>query len=284
MTADPSPGTSSLDPDVLDRLNRLSLSRSFTPEIDIDWEATTTDEEYAALYPAWSLLEGTGFDAPLDSAGRITFAKYQQINLMLFTGLLERHGIGSLARLYDVDPAQPFSEYVGHFIKEEIYHYTMFQRAVRKIAATIPGDRLLPTRRLDFLLRWLFRGIGVLPGRKLRLSLTFTFFQFAEQITIYANQMVRVTLPREKSLVAQIWAYHAMDESRHLAFDSMILEHSRLPWPLGWLPRVLALPCCALLSLSLNANEIWIARQLGLAVRLRHLPRLVRTTRAPFKR
>ena len=41
MTAAQANGSSPLDPQVLDRLNQLSLTRSFTPEIDIDWDATT---------------------------------------------------------------------------------------------------------------------------------------------------------------------------------------------------------------------------------------------------
>ena len=81
-------------PDLLDdreflaRLNRLSLTRSFTPQTDVDWDAVTTDEEYESLYPVWSLFVGSGLDDKLDSAGRVRFVKYQQMNLMLFTGLL----------------------------------------------------------------------------------------------------------------------------------------------------------------------------------------------------
>src|SRR5947207_13098531 len=89
----------SSDADMLERLNRLSLTRSFTPQIDIDWDADTTDAEYASLYSAWSLLVGSGLDDGLDEAGRVAFVKYQQMNLMLFTGLLERHAITALAEL-----------------------------------------------------------------------------------------------------------------------------------------------------------------------------------------
>ena len=46
----------------------------------------------------------------------------------------------------------------------------------------------------------------------------------------------------------------------------------------------MAAPCCVWLSLTLNANEIWIGRQLGLPLRGWHLPRLMRRTQAPFKR
>ncbi len=269
---------------LLERLNRLSLTRSFTPELDVDWSAETTDEEYAALYDAWSLLVGTGYDQDLGPAAKVAFAKYQQMNLMAFTGLLERHAIGTLAGLYDLDDAQPFTEYIAHFIKEEIYHVTLFNRAVAAIQGSLPGRPPLPVRSVDRVLRWVFRLAGTLPGRKLRVSVTFTLLRFAELISIYAHQMAHERIARRESLVCQIWAFHALDEARHLAFDAMILEQNRLPRAVEWLPRVLATPCCVLLSLLLNANEIWIARQLGAKVSLRHLPSLMRRTQAPFKR
>ncbi|MCC2669067.1 MAG: hypothetical protein K0Q72_1538 [Armatimonadetes bacterium] len=272
------------DERLLERLNRLSLTRSFTPQVDVDWEQVTTDEEYAALYPAWSLLHGTGLDRDWDTAQQIVYVKYQQMILMSFTGLLERHAIGTLARLYDLDPAEPFSEYVGHFIKEEIYHHALFMRAVSRIQATVTDYPPLPTRRVDRLLRLLFAFTGALPGRKLRTTLTFIILRFAEQVTIYAHQMVQSRLARPESLVAQVWAFHALDESRHLAFDELILERNRLPRALAWLPTLLAVPCCLLMSLCLNGSELWIARQLGVGVHAWHLPGLMRRTQAPFKR
>jgi predicted metal-dependent hydrolase len=275
---------SSCDHDLLVRLNRLSVTRSFTPQIDIDWEQTTTDAEYEVLYSAWSLLEGTGVDRELDRAGRVTFVKYQQMNLMAFTGLLERHAISTLAAVYDLDPSHEFSEYLGHFIKEEIYHHMMFTRAVEKIHSSMPGTKPLPVRSLDRTLRRLFRFANAMPGEKLRSTMAFTILRFAEQVTIYAHQMVQSKISRRESLINQIWAFHALDEARHLAFDAMILERNQLWRPLAWIPRALAAPLCVSLSLLLNANEVWIARQLGVPVRLWQLPWLMRRTRAPFKR
>ena len=272
------------DARLLERLNRLSVTRSFTPQIDVDWAQETTDAEFGALYEAWSLLHGTGLDSGWDEAARVVIVKYQQMNLMSFTGLLERHAIATLARLYDLDPAEPFSEYVGHFIKEEIYHHMLFARAVTAVQATVTGYPPLPTQRVDRLLRAVFAFANWLPGRKLRTTLTFTILRFAEQVTIYAHQMVQSRLPRTESLVAQVWAFHALDESRHLAFDAMILERNRLPRALAWLPLAVAAPCCVLLSLCLNANELWIARKLGVPVHFGHLPKLMRRTQAPFKR
>jgi hypothetical protein len=269
---------------LLDRLNRLSVTRSFTPQVDVDWSQTTTDEEYGSLYEAWSLLHGTGLDSGWGESERIVFVKYQQMNLMSFTGLLERHAIGTLARLYDLDPAEPFSEYVGHFIKEEIYHHMLFTRAVARVQESVTDHPPLPTAGVDRILRVIFGFAGGLPGRKLRTTLTFIILRFAEQVTIYAHQMVEQRIPRRESLIAQVWAFHALDESRHLAFDAMILERNRLPRALAWLPLAAAVPCCLLLSLCLNANELWIARRLGVSLGLWRLPILMRRTTAPFKR
>ena len=268
----------------LERLNELSLSHSFTPQIDIDWLQTTTDEEYLALYDAWSLLAGTGKDRDLERSGRIAFAKYQQMNLMLFTGLLERHGIASLSRLYDLDSSQPFAEYVGNFIKEEVYHYTMFTRAVAQIRLSMPERLQPPEWRIDTLMRGMFRFVVWLPGRRLRSHVTFSLFRFAERVTMIADHTARHHIERAESFVRQIWQYHALDEARHLAFDDWVLEQSRLPRPLAWLPAMLIAPMCLLLSLVLNANEIEAARRLGVTVRIWHLPQLMLRTEAPFKR
>src|SRR5262245_26473179 len=152
----------------LQKLNRLSLTRSFTPQTDVDWDAVTTDQEYKSLYPVWSLFVGSGMDDHLDDAARVKFVKYQQMNLMLFTGLLERHAIAELARLYGLDPHDEFPEYVGHFIKEEIYHHPLFQRAARQILQSMPGAPPLPTRAIDRSLRVLFGFLGLIPWRRLR--------------------------------------------------------------------------------------------------------------------
>lgn len=279
-----SDGMSTPDEKLLERLNRLSLSRSFIPQVDIDWDANTTDTEYESLYSSWSLLEGTGLDGSLDFHGRAKFAKYQQMNLMIFTELVERHALTALIKLYGTDRSRAFNEYIGHFIKEESYHATMFMLAVEKIQSTMPGCMPVPTRGMDLTLRWLWRFLNALPGKKLRRATTFGFLHFAEQVTLHAHRMTRKKIKRKESLINQVWAYHALDESRHVVFDRMILERDKPPRPLAWVPSLLAPPCSALASVVLNANEIWAARQLGVRVRLWQLPGLMRRTRAPFKR
>ena len=279
MDRKPSP-----DSELLDQLNRLSLERTFTPQTDIDWTAESAAEEYASLFPAMSLFAGTGKADDLDDPRRTALMQYQQLNLMRFTAQLERHGIGVLAQLYDGDKSQPFTEYLGNFLKEEIYHYTMFTRAVDQIEAAMPGAPKLPYWRIDWSMWLLFVLVSWLPGRKLRANLTFRFFQFAEQLSIFVHHSVQTTIPRKGGLINQVWSYHAIDEARHLAFDRMMLERNQLWPPFSWFATALTASCCVMLAVIANANEIWAARQLGAKVRLWNLPGLLKATTAPFKR
>jgi hypothetical protein len=267
----------------LDRLNRASLDKSFVPQTDLDWEVPTTDDEYVRLYEVWSLLKGSDKDRGFSDADKATYAKVQQITLMRFTALLERHGMFGIAQLYDQPIPTALAEYLGHFIKEETYHYSMFVKAIERIESTMPGV-VPPSAAFDRSLRMIFGLVALVPSARLRLGLTFTMFRFAEQVTIYAHDLVRKTLPRREGLVAQVWARHALDEARHLKFDDMVVERMRLPGIFARLPELLILPACVLMSTLLNANEVWIARRLGAKVGLRHLPGLVKKTAAPFKR
>jgi len=272
------------DQGLLERLNRASLARSFIPQVDIDWDQTTTDAEYESLYSSWSLLEGSDLNGLLDGPARVTIVRYQQMNLMIFTELLERYALTAIVRLYETEHSEPFREYLGHFIKEESYHTTMFARAIAKIGATMPRRKPLPARPARLLLRWTFRLLNSFPSQRVRVGVTFAFLRYAEQISIYAHQAVQSKIGRKESFIRQVWACHALDESRHLVFDSMILERHRLARPLGWIPRYLAVFFAALLSLLLNANEIWAYRQAGAPVHLWQLPGLMWRTEASFKR
>src|SRR5262249_143225 len=105
---------------LLDKLNAASWTHSFSPEACVD-SAITTGAEFSALYGAWSLLLGSRHDASLSEDQRIRFAKYQQMNLMLFTALFERYGLATFESFYDNDDDDRYHEYVTHFIKEETY-------------------------------------------------------------------------------------------------------------------------------------------------------------------
>jgi hypothetical protein len=278
------PPLSADDHAFLVKLNRLSLHQSFDPELDVDWAAETGDGEFLALYDAWSLLAGSGKDDNLDSRARIDFARYQQANLMLFTGFLERYGLHALVKLYDDEENLVVVEALGHFVKEEVFHHTMFMRAIARLESDMPERPTLPRRHVQWFFRLVFAFIALVPFRRLRISVGFLLLEFAEEISIVAHSVSARTVPRKDSFAPRIWALHALDEVRHLRFDAFIRRRYRPPPPFGLLVKVFAAPLCLFSSLLLNANDVWAARQVGARVSLWHLPLLVKKTTAPFKR
>jgi len=268
---------------VLAKLNRGSLNRSFIPDIDIDWDGNTTDEEYLSLYRHWSLFYDSKYEGYFDDEKRVLFAKYQQANLMLFSALTERYAIPLLSQLLDLDDAPEFRDYVIFFIKEESYHYTMFLRAHDNITATMPGMKELPRGPMKRSLRWFFRFVVMIPWKRLKIQTLFLFFSFIEKVTIDAHLESKDAIPREDSFIRQIWELHAIDERRHLAFDKLIMDKAAMPWGLRWMPRTIVLPWALICSMCVNRNELWSARQLGVPAYIWNLRGLMKRAKAPFK-
>jgi hypothetical protein len=267
----------------LARLNAASIERSFVPARDVAWEGTTSAEEWLALYRAWSLFPGSRFESGFTDETRACFARYQQATLMLVTASLERYALPMLEDLLRENRDPEFVEYIGHFIKEETYHYVMFMRAVAKIEAEMPARPPLPRARTERRLEWTFRLLRWMPGRRFRTALSFTMFHFAEQVSVHAHAVAKDVVPRKDAFVPQIWTLHAVDEARHLQFDRLLLDKLVLPPMARALARFLAVPFCAMATLTVHLNEAWAARQLGVRVRLRHLLWLLRAPVSPFK-
>jgi hypothetical protein len=269
---------------LLQKLNRRSWSHSFSPDRDIDWESTTTTEEYRALYDAWSLLRGTRHEDSISDEQRVRFAQYQQMNLMLGTALFERGALANFESLYRDDSDPAYHEYVSHLIKEETYHYLLFSRAVARVAESDPELQPLPRRPLGIYLTVVLFILRYIPTRRLRHGMFFFMLQFLEEITLQANSTTKQTIARGDSLVRKVWELHAIDEARHVAFDDLMMRKARLPGVLSRAPALLTFPLCVGASLLINANEIWAARKLGIRVGYLELPMLLKNTTAPFKR
>jgi len=269
---------------LLQKLNRRSWTRSFSPVGDIDWNSKTTDAEFRELHDAWSLLLGSKHEASMTEEQRIRFAQYQQINLMLGTAIFERFALANFESLYGDDSDPAYQEYVTHLIKEETYHYVLFSRAIARIHELNPSLRPMPERPFKIYFRVVLTLLRYMPFRRLRHGMFFYLLHFVEQITLYANNVTAKTVARNDSLVRKVWEMHAIDEARHVAFDDMMMRNAGSKGILGKLPKWLVLPFCVGASLLLNLNEIWAARNLGVRVSYLELPKLVRQTTAPFKR
>lgn len=268
---------------LLARLNAASIDRSFVPARDLSWAEETTAEEWGALYRAWSLFPGSRFEPLFTDESRAHFARYQQATLMLTTAMLERYALPMLEDLLRMNQDPEFVEYVGHFIKEETYHYVMFMRAVAKIEDEMPGLPPLPKARTERLLRRTFRALRLVPGLRFRTALSFTMFQFAEQVSVHAHGVAKDVVPRRASFVPRVWALHAIDEGRHLQFDRLLLDKLALSPVLRAVARRVAVPFCLMATLAVHRNEAWAARQLGVPVSLVDLLRLLRSPASPFK-
>lgn len=277
-------GFSEKDRLLLQKLNRRSWTRSFSPVGDIDWDSVTTDAEFRKLHDAWSLLLGSHHETSMTEEQRIRFAQYQQINLMLVTAIFERIALTNLESLYGDDSDPAYQEYVTHLIKEETYHYVLFSRAIARIHALNPSLRTMPARPFKIYFRVVLTILRYMPFRRLRHGMFFYLLHFVEQITLYANSVTAKTIARDDSLVRKVWEMHAIDEARHVAFDDMMMRNAGSDGLLGKVPKWLVLPFCVGASLLLNLNEIWAARNLGVRVSYLELPKLVRQTTAPFKR
>lgn len=277
-------GFSEKDRSLLRKLNRSSWAHTFSPDRDIDWESSTTQEEFRALYDAWSLLLGTRHEASVSDEQRIRFAKYQQMNLMMGTALFERYALANFESLYGDDPDPAYQEYVSHLIKEETYHYLLFTRATARILAADPSLRPVPSRPFRIYLSVVLFMLRYIPSRRMRHGMFFFLLHFVEETTLQANNMTRRIIARADSLVVRVWELHAIDESRHVAFDKLMMRNARLPGVMGRIPVWLTMPLCIGASLLINLNEIWAARKLGVRVGYHELPMLMKRTTAPFKR
>jgi hypothetical protein len=269
---------------LLERLNRSSREQRIDFDAALDWSASTTDQEYLALYDAWSLLAGSGRDAALDARARIDFARYQQANLMLFTAFLELYGLRVLERLGRDESDPLLAEALAQFAREETAHQRMFTRAVARLEAEMPARRRLPRRHIELFYRIAFGLLARLPSRRLRASAGFLVLEFAEEVSIVAHSVSSRTVLRKESFAPRIWALHAIDEARHLRFDGFVRARCRLPAGALLAVKLAAAGLAVLSSALLNANDVWAARQVGAPVSLWHLPMLLRSTTAPFKR
>jgi len=269
---------------LLQKLNRRSWSHTFSPDHDIDWDSTTTRQEFRGLYDAWSLLLGSSHEDSLDDDQRVRFAQYQQMNLMLGTALFERYALANLESLYGDDSSPDYQEYVAHLIKEETYHYLLFSRAISRIQAGDSVLRPLPSRHYKIYFSFVFFLLRYVPSRRLRHGMFFFMLHFVEQLTLQANRTTRRIIKRRDSLVLRVWELHAIDEARHVAFDDLMIRKAQISGGLGKIPAWIATPMCLGASLLINLNEIWAARQLGVKVGYFELPKLMKSTTAMFKR
>lgn len=268
----------------LRRLNRASRSRSFSPEADVDWHSSTSTGEFRALHDAWSLFLGSRHEPAFNDDRRARFARWQQMNLMRFIALFERLAIPVIESFCTNDDPAELREYVSHLVKEELYHYVLFTRAIARMRESDPRMSEPPSWHFELFLAAAMALLRWMPVLRMRRAVFFRFLCFAEGITLVASTVASRVIRRRHSLVRRVWALHAIDEARHVAFDNLVIRHAALPRWADCMACWLTLPLCIGASLLINGNEICGARRLGVRVGYQELPALMRHTTAPFKK
>jgi hypothetical protein len=122
---------------IAERLLRSTATRSYDPELDIDWSAPLAEGK-GFLLEHRSTLYGTALWERLTPAQRLELGKHEAASIA-GTGIwLECILLRMLAKLaYDGDPASQHVQYAFAEMAEECRHSTMFAKMIGRMGAPV---------------------------------------------------------------------------------------------------------------------------------------------------
>lgn len=208
--------------EMLAGLSTASVRRSFNAYADVDWDApelAVTDND-----PRWVLGESDHVGRhpwykaqPLDK--QIAIGMWRQANTkkaaMHFESILTR---GILHYAFELPNGSPEFRYCLHESVEECHHSMMFQEAVNRIGADVPG-----------MSRWLRRVSPVVPLIAGAFPNLFFFGVLAGEEPFHFDHRntMREGAPRHP-IVERVTAIHVAEEARHISFAHEFLR-KRIP-------------------------------------------------------
>lgn len=161
--------------ELLERLADGSIHRSFDPYVDIDWDAP--EFQVVDNDRRWILPE-------IDPLGRHPWYKAQSVDRQIAIGMYRQANVAKVGLLFEQVLIRGFMQYLStlpngsaefryatHEVIEECNHTLMFQEAVNRIGANVPGFGPIMRRAAPFLgvAAWPFPNIffmGVLAGEE----------------------------------------------------------------------------------------------------------------------
>ncbi|WP_207840530.1 AurF N-oxygenase family protein [Williamsia soli] len=187
------------------RLLGGSVKRSYSPVVDLDWDAPLEEGKYF-LPPRVCSLYGTDLWNGLTEEQRIEVSRQEMANILSigiwFENLLNR---ALLQRLMTEDPASASSHYALTEMGDECRHMVMFGRAIERSGAR-PYGMSLPERIIMSLLPFGMRG-----------SLLWVAALVGEEI-FDALQREMLDDPQLQPLVSRLMRIHVTEEARHIGF------------------------------------------------------------------
>ncbi|OHV01444.1 hypothetical protein C1Y40_01475 [Mycobacterium talmoniae] len=204
-------------------LSEGSVRRHFDPHLDIEWDSAEMmvdpDDPRWVLDPQRDSLGATSWYQSLPLQRRIELGRWSIANTVkvgaAFETMLIRAMMQYLAKLPNNSPE---FRYCLHEITEECNHIQMFQEAVNRIGADVPGMRPW-FRRLSPL-------IGLIGGM-LPVAMFFGILGGEEPIDHHQKQVLRsdADLP---PVVLRTMEIHVAEEARHISFA---MEYVRQYYP-----------------------------------------------------
>lgn len=190
---------------VATRLLAGSVTRSYQPIVDIDWDAALDPAKYF-LPPQLLSLYDTPMWHAMNESERIELSRQELANVLSvgiwFENILNQALLRSL--LHD-DPTARHPHYALTEIGDETRHMIMFGRAIDTIGAR------------PFRLRgWRLAVVNVLP-HTFRGSLLWVSALIGEEI-FDALQRRMMADPQLQPMVARLMRIHVTEESRHIRF------------------------------------------------------------------
>ncbi|MFB9834426.1 AurF N-oxygenase family protein [Actinoallomurus acaciae] len=231
----PTPGAPTVDDrsytDVVDRLSRSSVRKSWSPYRDIPWD----DPEFGIdpADPRWRLpdadrLSATRWYQGLSPAVQARLGLWR-VTAMMQTGVqfenILKRGLLTFARR--LPAGSPAFRYAYHEVIEEANHGMMFREFVTRTGLPVPG---LPAVR-----GVLAELVPLLPWLSPELFLIFALA--GEEPIDHAQRRVLREASRTHPLQVRIMRIHVAEEARHVSFARHHLRH-RVP-RLGRLHRTL---------------------------------------------
>lgn len=185
------------------RLIAGSVTRSYAPVVDIDWEAPLVPGRYF-LPPHVLSLYGTPLWEQLDESQRIELSRQEAANVLSvgiwFENVLNQALLHAL--LHD-DPSSLHARYVLTEMGDECRHMTMFGRAIEKIG-TKPY-RLRPHQAFV---------VSLLP-KTFRGTMLWVAALIGEEI-LDATQRRVLDDPQLQPMISRLMQIHVTEESRHI--------------------------------------------------------------------
>ena len=223
--------------DMLNRLSDASVHRSFSPYIDIDWEAEefqVVDNDPRWILPEVELLGTHPWYLSQTREHQIAIGQYRQANVAKVGLLFEQVLIRGFMQYVSMLPNRSAEfRYATHEVIEECNHTLMFQELVNRSGVDVPGFGPVMRRVMPFLglAAWPFPSIffmGVLAGE--------------EPIDHIQKSYLR-SESNYHPIVRGVMRIHVAEEARHISFAHEFLrQHVRENGPVGKFFLSLAFP------------------------------------------